>query len=349
MTDRRRSLARNRRPSSARRPARKPRSASSRGSMSSSGCSWTPSSSRPPQTTHRPGQSGRHSGAIGSASWIASRTGVSRSSSWWSVRRGDVGLVVDRQRPPGGQVEGGQVLLLRSATVDADRRCRAGSGCTRAPGRRQVGGRRGSRGWSGAAGPGRRSAAASSEVRRPGRSRRRRPRSRARRRDSSARRPATFQTSGPSAWPHASPRGLWTVRRPRPPSARSSGSARPARRSSTSSVARRSSSIAIPFLMLWSVLTTSPSSPTSTLDRVFVGAAADLVRVRVGVGRRSGGSAASAACVSPRSSIRKAACSWALATIRSASSWAFSMIRSPSELIRLAARTSSGRRRAARR
>ena len=51
---------------------------------------------------------------------------------------------------------------------------------------------------------------------------------------------------------------------------------------------------------------------------------------------------ASAAWVRPRSSIRKAACSWALATIRSASSWAFSMIRSPSALIRLAARTSSG-------
>jgi hypothetical protein len=40
--------------------------------------------------------------------------------------------------------------------------------------------------------------------------------------------------------------------------------------------------------------------------------------------------------------MRKAACSWARATIRSASSWAFSMMRSPSELIRLAARTSSG-------
>ena len=40
--------------------------------------------------------------------------------------------------------------------------------------------------------------------------------------------------------------------------------------------------------------------------------------------------------------MRNAACSWALATIRSASSWAFSMIRSPSALIRFAARTSSG-------
>ncbi len=40
--------------------------------------------------------------------------------------------------------------------------------------------------------------------------------------------------------------------------------------------------------------------------------------------------------------MRNAACSWARATIRSASSWAFSMIRSPSELMRFAARTSSG-------
>ena len=70
---------------------RKPRSASSRGSMSSSGWSWTPSSRGSPQTTHRPGQSGRSSGAIGSASWIASRTAVSRSSSWWSVSRATSG------------------------------------------------------------------------------------------------------------------------------------------------------------------------------------------------------------------------------------------------------------------
>ena len=61
--------------------ARKPRSASSRGSMSSSGWSCSPSSSRSPQTMHRPGQSGRQSGAIGSASRIASRTDGSRSSS----------------------------------------------------------------------------------------------------------------------------------------------------------------------------------------------------------------------------------------------------------------------------
>jgi hypothetical protein len=40
--------------------------------------------------------------------------------------------------------------------------------------------------------------------------------------------------------------------------------------------------------------------------------------------------------------MRNAACSWARLTIRVASSSAFSMIRSPSELIRFAARTSSG-------
>ena len=96
--DRRRSLPRNGlRRQRVVRPGT-PRSASSRGSMSSSGWSCAPSSRRSPQTTHRPGQSGRQSGAIGSASEIASRTGVSRSSSWWSVRRSDVGLVVGRQR-----------------------------------------------------------------------------------------------------------------------------------------------------------------------------------------------------------------------------------------------------------
>ena len=51
-----------------------------------------------------PGQSGRQSGAIGSASWSASRTGVSRSSSWWSFSRSDVGLV--RRRAAAGRWRG---------------------------------------------------------------------------------------------------------------------------------------------------------------------------------------------------------------------------------------------------
>jgi len=93
--------------------------------------------------------------------------------------------------------------------------------------------------------------------------------------------------------------------------------------------------------MLWSVLTTSPSSPTRTLTayssaprRTSSASSWPSLMIR----RLS----ASACWVSPRSSIRNAACSWARATIRSASSCAFSMIRSPSELIRFAARTSSG-------
>jgi hypothetical protein len=97
----------------------------------------------------------------------------------------------------------------------------------------------------------------------------------------------------------------------------------------------------MPFLMLWSVLTTSPSSPTRTLTayssaprRTSSASSWPSLMIR----RLS----ASACWVSPRSSMRNAACSWARATIRSASSWAFSMMRSPSELIRFAARTSSG-------
>ncbi len=97
----------------------------------------------------------------------------------------------------------------------------------------------------------------------------------------------------------------------------------------------------MPFLMLWSVLTTSPSRPTRTLT------AYSSAPRRIWSASRSAVAMiwrlwTSADWVSPRSSIRKAACSWALARMRSASSWAFSMIRSPSELIRLAARTSSG-------
>src|SRR6185369_9500267 len=105
--------------------------------------------------------------------------------------------------------------------------------------------------------------------------------------------------------------------------------------------ARRASSRSMPRLMLWRVLTTSPSSPTRTLTayssaprRTSSASASESAMMR----RLS----ASACWVSPRSSMRNAACSWARATIRSASSWAFSMIRSPSELMRFAARTSSG-------
>ena len=93
----------------------------------------------------------------------------------------------------------------------------------------------------------------------------------------SASRPATFQTSGPSVGRAV----MGGPAAPRPPPRRPSRrrpivERRPPRGTRS---ARRSSSIAMPFLMLWSVLTTSPSRPTSTLDRVLVGAAADLVGV----------------------------------------------------------------------
>ena len=114
-----------------------------------------PSSSRPPQTTHRPGQSGRQSGAIGSASQIASRTGVSSSSSWWSFRRSDVGLVLGR-RPacpwPGRGTAGTPREVETSIGTRHRGRQRLHSGREPFAGRR----RPGSRGSSGAAGPVRR-------------------------------------------------------------------------------------------------------------------------------------------------------------------------------------------------
>jgi hypothetical protein len=93
--------------------------------------------------------------------------------------------------------------------------------------------------------------------------------------------------------------------------------------------------------MLWSVLTTSPSSPTRTLT-AYSSAPCRTSSASLSAWPMMRRLSSSACWVRPRSSIRKAACSWARATIRSASSWAFSMMRSPSELIRFAARTSSG-------
>ena len=50
-----------------------------------------------PHTMHRPGQSSRQSGAIGSARRIASRTSSSSSSSWWSVSRSVSGSTSSRR------------------------------------------------------------------------------------------------------------------------------------------------------------------------------------------------------------------------------------------------------------
>ena len=325
-----------------RRSGLKPRSASSRGSMSSLGMVVGALVERLAADDAQARAVGpARAGAIGSASWIASRTGVSRSSSWWSVSRGDIRLVVGRQRPAGREVERRQELLL-DLDLDRDRRRRAGSGCTRARARRA-----GPRvGEDPAVRPGQPDAALDrlgeaqvlAEVDRDagdlvvavGAGLRRRA---ARRRSRRAARRRGRAVTGRLACDGSSASSS---------QASSSGSPSSGRARRRRASARRSSSIAIPFLMLWSVLTTSPSSPTRTLDGVLVGAAADLVGIVVGVGDDLRGSAPRRPGSGPRSSMRKAACSWALATIRSASSWAFSMIRSPSELIRLAARTSSG-------
>ena len=61
---------------------------------------------------HRPGQSGRHSGAIGSASWIASRTGGLQVELVVVGQAGDIGLVVVASGLPVAEIERGKVLLL---------------------------------------------------------------------------------------------------------------------------------------------------------------------------------------------------------------------------------------------
>ncbi len=68
-------------PLSASPSTRKARSASRRGSMGSSCTGW-PVSRRCPHSTHSPGQSGSHRGAIGSARLIAATTSGRSSSSW---------------------------------------------------------------------------------------------------------------------------------------------------------------------------------------------------------------------------------------------------------------------------
>ena len=294
-----------------------------------------------PQTTHRPGQSGRQSGAIGSASWIASRTGVSRSSSWWSVRRATSGSSSVGERPAGREVERRQVLLLRAGARpgrSTSRRQRLHSSVER--------GRRGRR---------------VARIPRFVRSRRTRPSIGSARRRSSPRsivtprdlvesrsapglvRRAGRRRSRPAA-PSTRPARVTAVVRRRLPASSSQrlavglvvGRSPVGRERGAPLVEQRD-----PLLDALERLDDVALEADQHADRVLVGAAADLVGVAVGVGDDRA-ALASAAWVRPRSSMRNAACSWARATIRSASSWAFSMIRSPSALIRLAARTSSG-------
>ena len=219
---------------------------------------------RPPQTMHRPGQSGRHSGAIGSASWIASRTGVSRSSSWWSVRRATSGSSSVGERPAGREVERRQELLLESQLDREVDVAQAAAALERERGRR---GRRAARiprfvrssRTRAVDRRARREVVAEVDRRRRGsRDVRSAPRS-------SPRSPATFQVSGPSTGRR---RGHRVVRRRLRlvlPGLAVDLVIGVAGSLGRRSAARRSSRSAIPFLMLWSVLTTSPSSPTSTL------------------------------------------------------------------------------------
>ena len=95
-----------------------------------------PVSRRSPHSTHRPGQSGSHSGAIGSWRLIASATSGRSSSSWWSVRRGASGS------PPSSSgtgarwprsIVGRTSSSIRSRSGDQDRA--AGSGRTPPPAR----------------------------------------------------------------------------------------------------------------------------------------------------------------------------------------------------------------------
>ena len=83
-----------------------------------------------PQTMHRPGQSGRHSGAIGSASEIASRPRGSRSTSWWSVRRSASGSSSRATGLPRREVDA-SAGTPRRCRARAGSRCPGGSGCTR--------------------------------------------------------------------------------------------------------------------------------------------------------------------------------------------------------------------------
>ena len=82
-----------------------------------------------PHSGQRPRQSGRQSGAIGAASWIASRTSVSRSSSWWSERRGASGSAVRVERL--ARTPMSRLGRTSSSTVDLERHARPARGSGR--------------------------------------------------------------------------------------------------------------------------------------------------------------------------------------------------------------------------
>ena len=209
---------------------------------------------------HNPGDYKRQSGAIGSASRMASRTGVSRSSSWWSVRRALVRFIVDCRGPAGGEVQAGSASSwMRTSTGSStSRRHRlhsSASAVRRSTGPAAVGSLHESRtrpsiGWA------RRRSSARSIVD-------------ARDRVGCDRRPDHRRAAGdvPGEQPVVRPARVtasrWTARPPCPPRSPAPPSS-PSSISSVPSDERRSSRRSMPFLMLWSVLTTSPSRPTRT-------------------------------------------------------------------------------------
>ena len=225
-----------------------------------------------------PGSPGGRAARSARPAEIASRTGVSRSSSWWSVSRERVGLVVDRQRACRSARSSDGRYSSSSLDLERDVDRRAGSDCTPA------------RGPCVSSASARIAAVRPGEADRARRSARRARSSRQVDRDAGDVVVAVGAGSlGEQPGDVPGERLVW------PGSSRVTGadgssasssrrSSRPRRAASTlgrraSASARRSSSSAMPFLMLWSVLTTSPSSPTRTLDRVLVGAAPDLVGV----------------------------------------------------------------------
>ena len=128
---------------------RNARSASSRGSIGSSSCRCGPLESSSPQMEQRPGQSGRHTGAMGAASRIASRTnGSDRPVSLRQVRASGSSERVEAEDPLARSVLGASLVVgtrAISTSIAGDSDCtsrRASTGHRR---------RRAARGWFGRA------------------------------------------------------------------------------------------------------------------------------------------------------------------------------------------------------
>ena len=280
--------------------------------MSSSGWSWTPSSSGSPQTMHRPGQSGRHSGRdrLGQRDRLADRRLEVQLVVVGQPQR--VGLVVGRRA---GRRSRGR------ATAGTPRRSPGRAGSTGRPQAaaaldrergRQVARRRGCRGSSAVRRTwpaiGRREDEVLGQVD-AARRRRRRSRVGTRRRRRAARRRSrrAARRAGGRSWPER----LGRVLCPRPPT---SGPRPSAGRASSSTTIWRAPLVEHrdPLLDALERLDDVALEADQHADRVLVRAAPDLVGVAVGLGDDLAGSAPRRPAVRPRSSMRNAACSWAL-------------------------------------